>query len=186
MCTYTDTYMHTFIHVYRQIYTCMYVCMCKHTYITGYPQTYTSTTTTAAAEAAAAAVPDASEMDLHSIAQSFKGQWLSLKAGFLWRVYTVCGRKVIPKRLHRFLTMNTEVLETLDLALNWHHYSSDKMPFLIVQFEIVITVFSGSVNVRTWERILNWLYRYDTRFFTLKEELKITSVCRNSAQRVLT
>jgi hypothetical protein len=125
-------------------------------------------------------------MDLHSIAQSFNGQWLSLKAGFLWRVYTVCERNVIPKRLHRFLMMNTGVSETLDLALNWHHYSSDKMLFLIVQFEIVITVFSGSVSVRTWERISNLLYRYDTRFFSLKKELKITSVCTNSAQRVLT
>ena len=163
--------MYVWLYVCRYAcrYVCMYVRVCIHNWTPSnihiddddkYYYYYYYITTT-----------DASEMDLHSIAQSFKGQWLSLKAEFLWHVYTMCERKGLPKRLHRSL-MNTEVSETLDLALNWHHHSSDKILFLIVHFEIVITEFSGSVNVRTWERILDLLYKHDTRFLIWRLNLK--------------
>ena len=54
-----------------------------------------------------------------------------------------------PYYVHGPWMMNTKISEILDLALNLRHCSSDRILFLIVQFEIVIPVFSGSVNVRT-------------------------------------
>jgi hypothetical protein len=130
---------------------------------------------------------DVSEIGLYSIAQSFMGQWLFLKAVLCHiGLHTSCERKCLPDRSHHSLIVNTTFSESLDLALNWRHCSSDKVLFLIVEFEIVITVFCGSLNVRTRERILNLLYRHYMRFLNFKEELKIISVWRSNAPKVTT